>query len=332
MRIRNAVFPVLFGFLNSPLFGQERITLPKANIIVHVVDQDGKPVEGARVGIGGTMAAKEGETAKGMTSLDGIFVAEVRTNGGIGTSARKDGYYDTFGPEYRFSWPQLEKAFATGRLEPPDSTIELLLKKIVNPTPMYARSFEGKVPFEAMKIGFDLMKADWVAPYGAGTTADLHFRVDRSIRNDRDYSATLALTFSNNGDGIRAFQAPARAGSILKSPHVAPEDGYVSAREWRQARSPGGNGKSDSFVDAERPGQNYFFRVRTVLDEHGHPKSALYGKIYGEIRLYVGTKAPRPGIGFTYYLNPAPNDRNIEFDPKRNLFTNLKPEEQVTAP
>ncbi len=26
---------------------------------------------------------------------------------------------------------------------------------------------------------------------------------------------------------------------------------------------------------------------------------------------------------FTYYLNPSPNDRNLEFDPKRNLFTNL---------
>jgi hypothetical protein len=35
---------------------------------------------------------------------------------------------------------------------------------------------------------------------------------------------------------------------------------------------------------------------------------------------------------FTYYLNPTPNDRNLEFDPKRNLFTNLKDEERVTAP
>ena len=278
------------------------------------------------------MAAKEGESTKGVTSSSGIFAAEVRTNGSIGTSARKDGYYDTFGSEYRFSWPQLERAFATGYLEPSNSTIELLLKKIVNPRAMYARSIESKIPVEAMKIGFDLEMADWVAPYGAGKTADLNFRVDRNIRNDRDYSATLALTFSNNGDGIRAFQAPLRGGSILKSPHVAPEDGYASATEWRQTRSPSGTGKSDNFLDDERADQNYSFRVRTLLNERGQPKSALYGKIYGEIRLFVGTKAPKPGIGFTYYLNPTPNDRNIEFDPKRNLFTNLKPEEQVTAP
>ena len=37
-------------------------------------------------------------------------------------------------------------------------------------------------------------------------------------------------------------------------------------------------------------------------------------------------------MSFTYYLNPAPNDRNVEFDPKQNLFTNLKRTEQVTAP
>lgn len=31
-------------------------------------------------------------------------------------------------------------------------------------------------------------------------------------------------------------------------------------------------------------------------------------------------------------LNPTPNDRNVEFDPKRNLFTDLKPVERVTDP
>jgi hypothetical protein len=25
-------------------------------------------------------------------------------------------------------------------------------------------------------------------------------------------------------------------------------------------------------------------------------------------------------VSFTYYFNPTPNDRNIEFDPEQNLF------------
>ena len=68
------------------------------------------------------------------------------------------------------------------------------------------------------------------------------------------------------------------------------------------------------------PDRNYFFRVRTLLDEHGNVKSALYGKIYGDF------------MQFAYYLNPTPNDRNVEFDPKQNLLHGLKPTEEVTAP
>ena len=35
---------------------------------------------------------------------------------------------------------------------------------------------------------------------------------------------------------------------------------------------------------------------------------------------------------FTYYLNPTPNDRNMEFDPTRNLLTGLKEAEKVSVP
>jgi len=31
-------------------------------------------------------------------------------------------------------------------------------------------------------------------------------------------------------------------------------------------------------------------------------------------------------------MNPTPNDRNVEFDPKKNLFTNLSSLEQVREP
>jgi hypothetical protein len=57
-----------------------------------------------------------------------------------------------------------------------------------------------------------------------------------------------------------------------------------------------------------------------VVDATGKIISANYGKIYGDF------------MNFSYYLNPTPNDRNVEFDPKRNLFTKLKTEEQVMAP
>ena len=68
------------------------------------------------------------------------------------------------------------------------------------------------------------------------------------------------------------------------------------------------------------PNKNYYFRVRTKVDDRGNIVSAHYGKIYGDF------------MQFKYYLNPTINDRNVEFDPKQNLITNLKPGEGVSAP
>jgi hypothetical protein len=37
-------------------------------------------------------------------------------------------------------------------------------------------------------------------------------------------------------------------------------------------------------------------------------------------------------LNFTYYINPEPNSRNMEFNTKSNLFKNLSSLEQVSAP
>lgn len=66
---------------------------------------------------------------------------------------------------------------------------------------------------------------------------------------------------------------------------------------------------------------NYFIRVRTVRDKEGKITSALYGKVHGDFRWFIGARVPKSGLAFTYYLNPD-GTRNIEFDPNRNL---LKP-------
>ena len=75
-----------------------------------------------------------------------------------------------------------------------------------------------------------------------------------------------------------------------------------------------------------RDDQNYFFRVRTVKKDK-KIISAHYGKIDRDIEFWGNEK-----LRFTYYLNPTPLDRNMEFDPKRNLLKGLKGAEFVTNP
>ena len=64
------------------------------------------------------------------------------------------------------------------------------------------------------------------------------------------------------------------------------------------------------------------FRIRTLKDERGQIKSSYYGKIYGDINIQLGYAYSIGGFGFLYYLNPTPNDRNLEWDMKNNLCPN----------
>ena len=59
-------------------------------------------------------------------------------------------------------------------------------------------------------------------------------------------------------------------------------------------------------------------RIRTELDDEGNIKNAHYGKIYGDFRL-CESREKVVDIDFLYYLNPTPNDRNLEWDRKHNL-------------
>jgi hypothetical protein len=167
-------------------------------------------------------------------------------------------------------------------------------------------------------VGYDLVAGDWDAPYGKGVNRDLIVKEEFNKQSATDYSYRLIIGFPNAGDGIQAFTVPdTERGSSLRSPPEAPADGYQAQLIREDYHHPGKAGTSDH--DESR---NYFFRVRTVLDSNGNVKSALYGKIYGDLEL----------MNFSYYLNPTPNDRGIEFDPRENLLPQKSGEPVVNAP
>ena len=66
-----------------------------------------------------------------------------------------------------------------------------------------------------------------------------------------------------------------------------------------------------------------------MIDEGGKVKSALYGKIDGEFGLDA-INSKTCFVLFTYYLNPTSNDRNMEFNPQKNLFTDLTSDERLS--
>ena len=298
------------------LYSSHAFALSDAKITIKVINEEGMPLEGARVGITYNTVSAKGEVI-GFTDASGLFTSSSEAILEVGGSAKKDGYYQTI---FNYIFTDVK----SGRLIPWNPELSLVLRKIEKPVAMYARNMNMsgsiKLPVVGKEVGFDLIEYDWVAPYGKGKNTDIIFKCDRVIKSDYEYDGTLTITFPNKYDGIQPVKEDRRYGSLLKLPRFAPQGGYQQ-KLIKYSRRQGRDKPSESDYKEDN---NYIFRIRSE-EEGGKLVRAMYGKLQGDIDFYP--KDP-PGIGFTYYLNPD-YTRNLEFDPKRNLFENLRSFEQV---
>jgi hypothetical protein len=311
-----------------------------AQLTIKVVTDEGVPVENVVVGASTFDHWVPGEgfgkdvnvTTTARTDKDGLAVIEAQSldgRFGIGITEQSGFYRD------RGIWDYRLKEVKDGKWHPWNPVIEVVFKPILNPIPMFAKKVgEMPTPLELpdthKPVGFDLMKGDWVAPYGKGIDADLVFTLVEKVpftEADKPFASTLIISFSNPLDGIQSVLAPLNEGSALRLPRSAPEAGYMPKLE-KQFGRPSEDKPIESGI---REDQNYFVRVRTVVDEKGKIKSAFYGKILGDISCDV-INSKTGYIQFTYCLNPTSLDRNMEFDPKRNLFPNLPSSQRVLEP
>lgn len=305
-----------------------------AQITLRVKNDNGDPVPNIKVGAATFFKWKLGEgfgqdihqQYSATTDADGIAVIRAESKrGDFGYSARDTpGFYRDYGNQFKL------KEVKDGRWEPWNPVIDVILKPILKPIPLYARKVGDGRPFEIPELhksfGFDLEVGDWVAPHGKGRLPDLIFTLKELVpftAGTKPFDYVLSVTFPNEGDGIQSVFAIPHRGSDLRLPRNAPEGGYAPKLEKQMAIF--AEGKPMKYDTRED--QNYFFRVRTILDEQGRVKSALYGKIAGDIKFGVNRV-----LRFNYYLNPTSLDRNLEFDPKRNLFTRLRSLEEINEP
>ena len=318
-------FIVIFSVCAMAVAVFKHITaLPIAKISVKVSGETGAPMPGIPVNAGFVLPYNawadsfKGYSLKAITDKDGFVSFEGKTTREVSCSIKIDGYYHTIDSSY------LGLAVEDGKWQPWNPTIELVLKPILNPIPMYARRVDTvQMPVLDRPVGFDLIESDWVAPHGKGKVADLLFTLEKQYTSvEQPFEITLTVRFSNEDDGIQSVLAPTNVGSELRLPRYAPESGYLPELIKSNSRT-----SSTAMIQRDyRDDQNYFFRVRTVKKDK-KIVSAHYGKIDGDIEFWGNEK-----LRFTYYLNPTPNDRNMEFDPKRNLLKGLKDTETVTSP
>lgn len=289
-----------------------------AKITVLVVDDEGAPIEGAIVGLGfekNTGWETDATGKQGITGIDGRFVANGDCNGHITYGADKKGYYNSH-YEYDFRDRNLLG------WKPWNPELKVTLRKIENQVPMYARKIDGEIPVVGEKVGFDLIKGDWVFPYGKGVEPDFMFLLEKEVKSKNEMKSKLTVSFEKKFNGIVLIKEDRQYGSKFKLPRYAPIEEYLDNLNLSVTREPG-----KWFKESFELNDNYLFRVRSEVDDSGKLKKGMYGKILGPIK-FAPLRSKTAVIEFKYYLNPD-YTRNLEFDPDRNSFGPLPSLERV---
>lgn len=304
------IFIVLLGTLSSnQAFA---IFAPDAKITLKVIDENGVLVSDTNVSTTFSVPnVKRGgikyNSVKGLSGNEGTFTASNRTMEHVSYSATKDGYYVSRGI-YKF------KDSKNDRWLPWNPTLEIVLRKIENPVPMYKRDMERflvELPVAGKEIGFDLIAYDWVSPYGKGNHPDFIVKLERQVESNDKFESILTITFPNKFDGLLLIKDDRKGGSSFKLPRYAPETGYQNKLKRELKSIPG-----KPLVMDSRDDNNFIFRVRSE-EKDGKLVKAMYGKIYGDI-LFEPRFSKTAVFGFKYFLNPD-YTRNLENG--KNLFS-----------
>ena len=302
------------------------------SVQVKVIDDLGAPVVGADVLVMFQDFVSPPISERILKSdAEGMVRAQGETSVGVTLRAWKSGHYET------------ETEFSISPKQPIERTY--VLPRVLKPIPLCAAgNISLNLPAQDQWVSYDFESRDWAAPHGKGKHPDMRFRFTKTFsgwtlseeqmasarKANRDKSeeeirffygkwdGVLEVGFANPKEGMMEEEKRFLAYSLLKLPHYAPETGYEPTRRYEANTYKG--------WPPERA-TGFFVRTRVRLDAKGEIISANYAKIYGDLRF-----DPRGTVRIWYYFNPAPNDRNLEFDTKRNLLPERKASDRVLYP
>ena len=266
--------------------------------------------------------------------------------GGCYVKNPPDGYYlPALGWKNKFSSKNL-----FGVWQPDNLVATIRLQRVEHPIPLFVKRVElrdyerGIGGFDGTNsvLRFDLMKGDWLPPYGKGEVADMRIdtRVDRTETERRflpqdgqwgvlqfyDFVAKVEL---HDGDYLLSEDVRASAGIKIRSVVRDGSARSITRTKGKRKQIDGNKDWRCEYFSDSVPNRCYTFRIRTRRNDKGELVEAYYGKIYGDFEFEGDDKKGLIGVKFLYYLNPKSLDRNLEWDRKTNLFT---PDKRIYNP
>lgn len=247
--------------------------------------------------------------------------------------------------------------------------LSLVMRRIKQPAPLFAKKFSAIIPAYDRPIGFDFEAGDWVAPHGQGKSPDMLMEFNRKLVGYMDgekYEDFLTSIEKRHRD--KPHVKKSYFDSLEKSFGKLDRSNYrqainLKAGEWDgelsitfpHSQEGISNAKKDychysslalphlAYEDGYT--KSFILKTDNYTTENTPPDPAYFvrtrvilddkGEIissnYAKITSPIHFD-PRGRIEFTYVFNPTPNDRNLEFDTNRNLFGELDLEQRVTAP
>lgn len=331
MKITALTYCITLAFA-LPSCGEKPYKKAKTNATIEVTDIEGKVLPDVLVG--GTYYEKfantqgfgsaEMKSSTARTNYYGLAALSNETESSFVHFGIREapGYYKHFSQEYRYT------SQSKGVWQPDNPLIQFKLKPIKNPIPLYAKRAIIKLPLENTWLGYDFEKADLVSPHGKGVITDVEFYLLSRYARREDQESKLKIRFPHLMDGLLQMEIDAlNKGSELIMPYHAPENGYLQELEKTKFVNP-----KELMLHTNVSDRNfYFLRVRSKIDANKNLVSANYVKIHNDFR-YDAMPAHPKVVYITYYFNPTPNDRNLEFDMTKNLFSNLKDDEKPLSP
>lgn len=183
------------------------------------------------------------------------------------------------------------------------------IKKPVSSTSFYNDNL--KIEDLGKSRGFDLIKGDWVKPYGQGARADILIKAELNFRGHHDYEVSYEIEFPNKYDGIITFPKENKIFGSFTFPYLAPENGYE--KKWVKNLVMGSKNRgTQTSSRTEGKKNSYLIRIRSH-EESGKFKDAIHGVIeymhfdvaYGKVYLSILSR-----------VNSEDRTRNIEMTKK----------------
>ena len=317
---------------------------------VEVVVQDdatGRPIEGVRVtgyftvdiGWRAWTESSVPNKAEALTDKCGLCKVTGKTNcGKVGCWVENppDGYYcpprgwgHTFASKNLFGVWQPDNLVATIRLQRVEHPIPLFVKRVeLRDNERGIGGFDGTNSV----LKFDLMKGDWLPPYGKGEVADMRIdtRVDRTetvrrfLPQDGEWGVLqfydlVARVELHDGDYLLPEVTSTSAGIKIRSARKEAVVRSITLTKGKRKQIDKNKDWRCEYFSDSLPDRCYTFRIRSRRNDKGELVEAYYGKIYGDFEFEGDDKKGLIGVKFLYYLNPKSLDRNLEWDMKTNL-------------